>query len=111
VRDTAFALVARARAGAHVASETPELFTHYAHIFGRDDLLFVSLSDRASISALTSGDIIIVARGRRYYTNDALITKLAEITQPTATVSLGAIPATNIYVLDAATIDALKRLP
>ena len=65
----------------------------------------------AARGALVPGDIIIVARGRRYYTNDALITELAEISRPAASISLGATPAASIYVLDAATIAALKQLP
>ncbi len=111
VRDTAVTVAAHARPGAHVASETPELFTHYARSAGRVDLVSVSLSDPAARDALVPGDIIIVARGRRYYTNDALVAMLTETRRPAATVSLGATPAARVYVLDAATIDALARLP
>ena len=66
---------------------------------------------REAMRQFERGDFIIVARGRRYYTNDTLITKLAELTRPAASISLGATPAASIYVLDAATIAALKQLP
>ena len=111
VRETAATVARLARPHAHVASETPELFTHYARLAGRDDLVAVSLSNRAALGTLAPGDIIIVARGRRYYTNDALVGKLGELSRPTASISLGATPAADIYVLDAATIATLTRLP
>jgi predicted membrane-bound dolichyl-phosphate-mannose-protein mannosyltransferase len=110
VRDTAATVARLARPHARVASETPELFTHYAHWAGRDDLIAVSLSDRAARAMLAPGDIIIVARGRRYYTNDALIKLLASVRTPTARVSVGATPAVNIYVLDEATLRALAAI-
>jgi Dolichyl-phosphate-mannose-protein mannosyltransferase len=111
IRDTAATIARLARPHAHVASETPELFTHYARSAGRDDLVAISLSDRAALGTLAPGDIVIVARGRRYYTNDALVSKLGELSRPTASIALGATPAADIYVLDAATIAALTRLP
>jgi hypothetical protein len=49
---------------------------------------------------LTTGDIIVVQRGRRYFSNDALISKLEATSQPVASLSLGVVPSTRIYVLD-----------
>ncbi|MDX6269459.1 MAG: hypothetical protein QOD28_682 [Acidobacteriota bacterium] len=100
MRETAQQVAALARPGARVASEAPELFTHYAARAGRIDLGSVSLSDRAALSKLTVGDIIIVARGRRYFSNDALISKLDAESRPVAELSLAGVPSTRIYQLD-----------
>jgi hypothetical protein len=77
-------IAARARPAARVASETPEVLTHYARLAGRDDLVSVSLSDRAAVRGLAVGDFIIDARGRRYFSNDAIITKLRAVSEPEA---------------------------
>jgi 4-amino-4-deoxy-L-arabinose transferase-like glycosyltransferase len=100
MRETARYVAASARPGARVASETPELFTHYALLAGRSDLISLSLSDRKALLDLTTGDIVIAARGRRYFSNDALLTKLDSTIQPVANLSLGGIPSTRLYLLD-----------
>ncbi|HEX8071035.1 MAG TPA: glycosyltransferase family 39 protein [Pyrinomonadaceae bacterium] len=107
VRDVALAVAAHAGPRARVASETPELFAHYARAAGRTDLSPVSLSDRAATSVLAPGDIIVVARGRRYFSNDALVQRLTAASAPVARVALGATPAADVYKLDAATLGAL----
>jgi predicted membrane-bound dolichyl-phosphate-mannose-protein mannosyltransferase len=100
-------IVARlARPGAHVASETPELFTYYARRAGRDDLDSVSLSDRNSVASLAVGDLVIVARGRRYFSNDAFVKRLEAASRPAATVSLGGTPSARIFLLDDAAVAA-----
>jgi hypothetical protein len=98
--ETARRISALARPGARVATEAPELLTHYAARAGRTDLISISLSDRAALRNLTTGDIIVVQRGRRYFSNDALISKLEATSQPVASLSLGVVPSTRIYVLD-----------
>lgn len=100
MREAARYIAASARPGARVASEAPELFTHYAVLAGRSDLVSLSLSDRKALAELTAGDHIIVARGRRYFSNDALLTKLDATIQPVAGTSLGGVPSTRIYLLD-----------
>ena len=100
MREAARYIAASARPGARVASEAPELFTHYAVLAGRNDIVSLSLSDRKAIPNLTAGDIIIAARGRRYFSNDALLTKVYATIQPVATLSLGGVPSTHIYLLD-----------
>ncbi len=109
VRPTVATLATFARPHARVASETPELFTHYAHIAGRADLLALPLSEPATLAQLMPGDVIIVARGRRYFSNDALLARLTSVATPTTVVSVGATPATRIYVLDTATLQALAE--
>jgi len=100
VRDTARQIAALARPGARVASEAPELFTHYAARAGRTDLVSISLSDRAALRELAVGDIIIVARGRRYFSNTALVSKLAGAHQPVAELQLAGVASTRIYQID-----------
>jgi hypothetical protein len=100
MNDTARRIAALARPGARVASETPELFTHYAARAGRTDLVSLSLSDRAALRELTTGDMIVVARGRRYFSNDALVSKLGATAQPVVELTLAGVSSTRIYQLD-----------
>ncbi|HEX8635211.1 MAG TPA: glycosyltransferase family 39 protein [Pyrinomonadaceae bacterium] len=100
VRDAARHIAALARPGARVASEAPELFTHYAARAGRTDLVSISLSDRAALRDLALNDIVMVARGRRYFSNDPLISKLAATSRPAVELSLAGVPSTRIYQLD-----------
>ncbi|HLL15042.1 MAG TPA: glycosyltransferase family 39 protein [Pyrinomonadaceae bacterium] len=110
MRDAAQRIAALASPGARVASESPELFTHYAARAGRFDLVSISLSDRAAIRELASGDIIIVARGRRYFSNDALIAKLGVTSQPVSELSLAGVPSTRIYQLDENALRAISEI-
>ncbi|MGI9107600.1 MAG: glycosyltransferase family 39 protein [Pyrinomonadaceae bacterium] len=100
MREAAHYIAASARRGAGVASEAPILFTYYAQRAGRHDLVSVSLSDRAALQRLSAGDIVIVARGRRYFSNDALVTKLKTVSEPGGRLSLGVVPSLLIYTLD-----------
>jgi hypothetical protein len=110
MRDTARQVVAVARPGARVASETPELFTHYAARAGRTDLVSISLSDRAALHELAAGDIVIVARGRRYFSNDALISKLDAAGQPSAELTLAGVPSTRVYQLDENALQSVSEI-
>ena len=100
MRETVKAIAENARPGAHVASETPELLTHYAQAAGRGDLVSVSLSDRAALRAFGPGDVVIVARGRRYFSNNALTKGLLEGFKPDATIPLGDVVSTRVYFLN-----------
>ncbi len=110
MRDTAVQIAALARPGARVASESPELFTHYAARAGRTDLVSISLSDRAALSNLAVGDIIIVARGRRYFSNDALISTLGATSRPIAELTLAGVPSARVYQLDENALRAVSEL-
>lgn len=100
VRDAAAEIASSAPRGARVASETPALVTHYAQLAGRNDLVSVSLSDRAAAKDLATGDYLIVARGRRYFSNDALVKVLREQSRPAKILSLGRTPSLEIFILD-----------
>jgi dolichyl-phosphate-mannose-protein mannosyltransferase len=100
MRDVVAEIVTRARPGARVASESPTLAAYYAERAGRTDLVCISLSDPAALKQLTAGDYVIIARGRRYFSNDAIITSLNNHAIPTATFTLDTIPSAKLYQLD-----------
>lgn len=109
-REIAAAVARLAPPDARLASETPELLTYYARLAGREDLQSVSLSDHTALREFRPGDIVVVARGRRYFSNDELTSRLEAASQPTASVSLGRVPSARIYVLDAATFEAFEEV-
>lgn len=109
-RDIAEALARLAPPGARVASETPDLLTHYLRLAGREDLRSVSLSDRAALREFAAGDLVVVARGRRYFSNDELTTRLEAASKPAADLSLGRVPSARVYALDAATFGVFEEV-
>ena len=111
VRETAARVATLARPGARVASETPELFTHYARQAGRADLTSASLSDPRQMRAFGAGDLVVVARGRRYFSNDALVRRLEAAGAPAATLTLGRVHSTSVFVLDETSAAAIAGLP
>jgi predicted membrane-bound dolichyl-phosphate-mannose-protein mannosyltransferase len=92
----------RAKPGARVATETPGLAAYYAERAGRSDLVSVSLSDPEALRQLSYGDFLVDSRGRRYFSNDALISSLRQKAAPAFRVALGRVPATDVYLLDPA---------
>ncbi len=112
-RDALDAVARLARPGARIASETPELTTHYARLAGRDDLQSVSLSNPSALEEFGAGDVVIVARGRRYFSNDVVLSKLQTESRPAAEIALGGVPSVRVYVLDEDSLrrfrDALRR--
>lgn len=110
MREALTEIAQRARAGARVASESPTLVAYYAQLAGRSDLFPVSLSDKEAVSQLSEGDVVIVARGRRYLSNDAVIKKLQETAVPAASLSLGSVPSVRIYILDDAARKAISEI-
>lgn len=100
MRDVMTEIATRARPGARVASESPSLACYYAETSARPDLICVSLSDPEALQQLTVGDFIIIARGRRYFSNDALTSALRDNATPIAELRLGSAPSAKIYQLD-----------
>jgi hypothetical protein len=100
-REVAASVARLAPEGARVASETPELFLYYARLAGRTDLRPMSLSDRAALREFQPGDVVVLARGRRYLSNEELTARLESASQPSAVVSLGGVESARVYVLDA----------
>lgn len=100
MRDVMAEIVTRARPGARVASESPTLAAYYAERAQRTDLVCISLSDTSAMQQLTVGDFIIIARGRRYFSNDAIITTLNNHSTPISQFHLDTIPSAKLYQLD-----------
>jgi len=100
MRDTIAEIATRARSGARVVSESPSLAAYYAERAQRPDLVCVSLSDPEALQQLQPGDFIIIARGRRYFSNDAIISTLRDHAAPVAELKLGIVPSAKIYELD-----------
>jgi hypothetical protein len=108
MKDAMTELAKRARPNARVASEIPGVATYYARRASRPDLICVELSDPLELEKLTPGDFVIDARGRTYFTNQAMLTRLRGAGQPAFTIALGATPAANVYFLDQKSLDALR---
>jgi len=108
MREAISEIAQRASRNARIASESPSLAAYYAERVQRPDLACVSLSDPTAVSQLRPGDFIIIARGRRYFSNDALITTLRNTT-PIAELKLNTIPSAKIYQLDQNSLTALNE--
>jgi hypothetical protein len=100
MRDAMAEIATRARPGARVASESPSLAGYYAERVKRSDLVCISLSDPDAVKQLSSGDYVIVARGRRYFSNDAIISTLRDHATPIVELKLGSVPSAKIYELE-----------
>ena len=100
MRDVIAEIAARARPGARVASESPSLAAYYAERAQRPDLVCVSLSDPEGLKQLEAGDFVIIARGRRYFSNDAIISALRDSATPIVELKLDAVPSAKVYQLD-----------
>jgi len=108
MRDTITEIVRRARPSATIASESPVLASFYAQTQNRPDLVCVSLSDPEGLKKLAVGDFVIVARGRRYFSNDALIGSLATTAAPDFQMFLGGVRSVEVYVLTDATLRTVQ---
>jgi len=112
IRDSMAEVAKRAGPGARVVSETPELAAFYGRRAGRDDLVYVSLSDPKELRNLVKGDVIINARGRRYASNSGLLSALSKSQVPGFEVKLGSVPTIQVYLLDESGIEEImKALP
>jgi predicted membrane-bound dolichyl-phosphate-mannose-protein mannosyltransferase len=96
-----------AATGARVASESPSVAAYYAQQANRPDLTCVSLSDSSALGELKVGDFIVVERGRRYFSNDALLRALHQSATPAWRATLGEVPSVEVYILDQSTLSIL----
>ena len=108
MRDTITEIGRRARPSARVASESPLLASYYAQRENHGDLVCVSLSDPDGLNQLGVGDFVIVARGRRYFSNDQLISSLASTARPDFQMFLGKVPSVDVYVVTEASLQTIK---
>ena len=100
MRDTIAEIARRANPGAKVASESVLVASYYANRAKRPDLVALSLSDVENLKQLVPGDFIIIARGRRYFSNDALISSLSKLKKPDFEMFLGSVHSADVYLVD-----------
>ena len=108
MRDTIGEIGRRTLVGKRIASESPLLASHYAQLLNRTDLVCLSLSDPEGLKQLEVGDYIIVARGRRYFSNDALITSLATTSKPDFQMFLKTVPSVDVYLINDSTLKVIQ---
>ncbi|HKP83840.1 MAG TPA: phospholipid carrier-dependent glycosyltransferase [Pyrinomonadaceae bacterium] len=109
MRDVIGEIAKRARPGARVASESPSLATYYAERAQRPDLVCVSMSDPEALKQLEVGDFIIIARGRRYFSNDAIISSLRDHATPILELKLDTVPSVKLYQLDQTSLSLITQ--
>lgn len=109
-RDIVSLLAAKAAPGAVVANETPTLFEYYARKVGRADLVFVSLSDKQRIAELKIGDFIVIARGRRYFSNAGYQEYLESSAIPIGEIRIKDIRSASIYKLGEKSLSDIQTL-
>ncbi len=108
MQDAMAELAKRARPNARVAGEIAPVAAYYGQRANRPDLNCVELSDPVELEKLRPGDFVIDARGRTYFTNQAMLTRLRRASQPAFTTAVGDTPAANVYLLDATSLAALR---
>lgn len=108
-RDVINRIASTARQGAAVAGETPRLFEYYAAKIGRSDLRIVSLSDRNSVAMLGNEDFVVVAEGRRYFSNSEIVGYLKSGSNAEES-KINGIVAARIYKLTEDQAAAVRRL-
>jgi hypothetical protein len=115
MREVITEIAKQATPGARIASESPSLSNYYALRANRADLVSVSLSDPQSLKQFQPGDFIIAARGRRYFSNDGLLTALRQSIAPDFRVNAGTTPSADVYRLDQHALEILneniRRMP
>jgi hypothetical protein len=100
MREAIAEIATRSKNGARVASESPSLAAYYSVRANRTDLVCVSLSDSAALKEFQDGDYVIAARGRRYFSNDAVLTALRQSSTPDFYIAAGNIPSVEVYRMD-----------
>ena len=108
MQDVMAEIARRAQPNARVASELPTVAAYYAQRANRPDLISVDLSDAAERAKLTPGDFVIDARGRAYLSNQAMLARLRQSSQPVLAISVGTTPAAYVYLLDQKSLAALR---
>ena len=96
--------------GATIACETPELFAHYAEKTGRNDLSFISLSDKTKVGELKEGDYVVLTMGRRYFSNTAYWEALEASRRSYSEGQVNGFPSSKIYRLDATTLALVQAI-
>jgi hypothetical protein len=61
-----------------------------------------------ALNQLSVGDFVVAARGRRYFSNDAILASLAQ-TEPDFQLSLGQVPSARIFILNDKTLEIVRN--
>ena len=109
-REIVGAISSLAEQNAVAACETPELFEYYANKISGRNLKFVSLSDKKSVAALRTGDMIVITRGRRYFSNSAYEEYLKTSAIPSAEFKVLGTTSALIYKLDETTLAGILAI-
>ncbi len=109
-RDIVAAIAPIAGNGTFVACETPTLFEYYADKMNRKDLTFISLSEKSAVAALRIGDVIVLTRGRRYFSNTAYEDYLEKQTASSAEIKVGGITSAVIYQMNEISLPGIKAI-
>src|SRR5215831_6314421 len=108
MQQTMVEIAKRAAPGARVASELQNVVQYYATRANRPDLAALELSDPNDLKQLQPGDFVIDARGRTYFSNQAMLMRLRAVSKTAVTISVGEVPAADVFVLDQKSLAALK---
>ena len=108
MQDAMTEIAKRAQPNTRVASEISTVAEYYALRANRPDLICLDLSDPADREKLTPGDFVIDGRGRTYLSNQAMLMRLRQASQPAFTIAVGETPAAYVYVLDQKSLAALR---
>lgn len=83
--------------GASVGGEAGPVFSYYLHKFGRDDLRYFDLSDRAAGVSAADSAFLVLQDGRTYRENLAFVQRIQSSERPIQTVKIGGADAARIY--------------
>lgn len=109
-RETVSEIAKHARQNALVAVETPSLFEYYARKAGREDLIFISLSDKTKTVNLSNGDFVINTKGRRYFSNENYLDYLERLATPVSEIKISGISSVKIFQLDDRSAEHIQNL-
>jgi len=109
MQDALSEIARRAPPDAQVASEIRSVAAYYAGRANRPDLVCLDFSDPADFQKLKAGDYLIDARGRTYFSNQAMLARLYRVSRPAFSISVGTVPAADVYLLDQKSLDALRH--
>ncbi len=108
MQDTMSEIARRAAPNARVAGEIPNTAAYYAQRANRPDLKSLELSDPDALKQLQPGDFVIDARGRTYFSNQAMLMRLRNASTPAFTIAVGHVSAAHVYLLDQKSLAALR---
>ena len=107
MQQTMAEIAERAALNARVAGEIPNVCGYYANRANRPDLRCLELSDPDHLKQLEPGDFVIDARGRTYFSNQAMLMRMRSASKPAFNIAVGQVPAADVYVLDPKSVAAL----